>query len=224
MQSNLKEKKEFLAEFNNTYEKGYEGVYNMYDEMVTIVGDHIGPVIHGLFKEFDIPKESRILDVGCGTGRAVQLVSQDGYKNIDGLDPSEEMIKVAMTKGIYQKFISGYLTTPEEVPKDLVGAYDVVVAGALFITPKHAEPEAYECLPCVLKKGGLAIFTTDEFNQTPAELAYKEKRMAMVKEGKWKLLKEFQGLKYDKLTEELATKDGRFSGQRMETFSVFQKL
>ncbi len=45
-----------------------------------------------------IPKKAKILEVGCGTGRFLEFLQKEGYKNIYGIDQSEEMLDVAGKK------------------------------------------------------------------------------------------------------------------------------
>ncbi|EPY2294828.1 class I SAM-dependent methyltransferase [Clostridium sporogenes] len=47
------------------------------------------------FKEFAkyVRKDARILDVGCGYGRTLEQLYQNGYKNLIGIDFSEKMIQ-----------------------------------------------------------------------------------------------------------------------------------
>lgn len=47
----------------------------------------------------------RILDVGCGTGLSGEALTKRGFKNIDGIDPSAEMLAIAKRKGVYQTAI-----------------------------------------------------------------------------------------------------------------------
>ncbi len=44
------------------------------------------------FSEY-LKKESKILDIGCGYGRTLNELFSAGFKNIEGVDFSEEMIK-----------------------------------------------------------------------------------------------------------------------------------
>jgi len=41
----------------------------------------------------------RILDVGCGVGEKMDLMKQLGYKNVTGIDISDEMITICKNKG-----------------------------------------------------------------------------------------------------------------------------
>ncbi|MBK7378251.1 MAG: class I SAM-dependent methyltransferase [Ignavibacteriales bacterium] len=44
--------------------------------------------------------ESSILDLGCGTGIMMQYLVKSGYKNIEGVDISEEQIEIAKSRGL----------------------------------------------------------------------------------------------------------------------------
>ena len=49
-----------------------------------------------------INDKEKILDVGCGTGLSGFSLRKFGFKNIDGLDLSKEMLKIASDKKIYK--------------------------------------------------------------------------------------------------------------------------
>ncbi len=50
------------------------------------------------FEKYKVPKEL-ILDLGCGTGTITQMLSKQGYDMI-GVDNSEDMLSIAMQKGM----------------------------------------------------------------------------------------------------------------------------
>jgi predicted TPR repeat methyltransferase len=41
------------------------------------------------------------LDLGCGTGLVGEYLAKIGYTNIDGVDASEGMIRLANAKNVY---------------------------------------------------------------------------------------------------------------------------
>ncbi len=43
-------------------------------------------------------KDEKILEVGCGTGRVLKYLLDNGYKNITGVDISEKMLEIAKNK------------------------------------------------------------------------------------------------------------------------------
>lgn len=62
----------------------------------------ITPTRRNLFKRFkqiELPKNAKILDVGCGSGTLARFWKEQGY-NIIGLDISDESLKITRSKGI----------------------------------------------------------------------------------------------------------------------------
>lgn len=48
-----------------------------------------------------IRPEWDIFDIGCGTGRYAELLIQTNHNTVMGLEPSEDMAKIARSRGIY---------------------------------------------------------------------------------------------------------------------------
>lgn len=46
----------------------------------------------------EVQKDSKILEVGCGTGRFLEFLENSGYTNLYGVDQAEEMLEVADKK------------------------------------------------------------------------------------------------------------------------------
>ncbi|MEX2230711.1 MAG: class I SAM-dependent methyltransferase [Cyclobacteriaceae bacterium] len=70
--------------------------YSKYYNLLYLDKDYQSEVdyIDSLIKRFH-PKTTRILDVGCGTGRHAKLLADKGYK-IHGIDLSEQMLEIAL--------------------------------------------------------------------------------------------------------------------------------
>lgn len=51
-------------------------------------------------------KTAKILDVGCGTGLVGLHLAHRGFEFIDGLEPSENMVSIARSKNVYNKFFT----------------------------------------------------------------------------------------------------------------------
>lgn len=66
--------------------------------------------------------DTRILDVGCGTGLSGEALTKRGYTNIDGIDPSAEMLAIAKRKGVYQNAIHMQGEEMDIAP----GSYEVI--------------------------------------------------------------------------------------------------
>jgi SAM-dependent methyltransferase len=58
---------------------------------------YLRALIHRLFPQ---DKNARILDVGCGYGAVVHLLRECGYRNVTGIDGSQEQVDLAGRLGI----------------------------------------------------------------------------------------------------------------------------
>ncbi|WP_457559501.1 class I SAM-dependent methyltransferase [Candidatus Harpocratesius sp.] len=99
-----------------------------------------------------LPKDARILDFGCGYGRTLFSLYNEGYQNTVGIDISEKMI--ARGKSIHPYLNLNHLIT-EEIPfKD--ESFDAVLALALFtcIPFKKQQQITMSEIWRVLKPGG----------------------------------------------------------------------
>lgn len=72
-------------------------------------------------------KEIKICDLGCGFGAFLNLMHNNGYKNIEGVDCSSEMINIANDLGInciVKSDVITYLKSKEDSSIDLICAID----------------------------------------------------------------------------------------------------
>ena len=99
-----------------------------------------------------------ILDVGAGTGALAQALLEKGKFSIEATDISEEMLKVAESKKIYERSFLSDLT--EEIPMEN-DIYDGVVSSGTF-THGHVGPSAMVELVRVTKPGGLVTISVNE--------------------------------------------------------------
>jgi len=90
-----------------------------------------------------------ILDVGCGTGLVGDGLAHCGFRAIDGLDFSPEMLAVAGEKSIYRTLIEADLEKPLEIAD---GSYDAAICCGTF-THGHVGPKALTEICRTLKRG-----------------------------------------------------------------------
>ncbi|XP_068675849.1 methyltransferase-like protein 27 [Montipora foliosa] len=135
----------------------------------------------------DASKEIRILDAGAGTGIIGEKLVDLGYRNIDALDMSQNMLDLAASKNVYKRLICGYLSK-DRIEDIKTGEYDITLCGGTIVYGQ-AKPEAlYECVRH-LRPGGLFIFTIRVDSFDPVELGYSTKFEEMEKAGIWSLVK-----------------------------------
>ena len=100
----------------------------------------------------------RIMDAGCGTGTLGRLLSEAGYRHIDGFDLSEDMVDLARGTGLYGE-IEGSVDINEPVRDDWKKRYDCTICVGVF-TPGHVPPDSLTHLIDLTRPGGVVIVST----------------------------------------------------------------
>ena len=95
-------------------------------------------------------KQIVILDAGCGTGLVGALLSEKGYRIIDGLDYSPQMLEKANEKQVYRDLAQADLTASLDISDN---QYDAVISVGTF-TCAHVGPVAFNELLRITKPGG----------------------------------------------------------------------
>ncbi|XP_072024761.1 methyltransferase-like protein 27 isoform X1 [Amphiura filiformis] len=129
-------------------------------------------------------KDAEIMDMACGTGLVAQELTQQGFKNIDGVDISSEILKICKESGLYRRLICDSIGTNKLDIND--DTYDgLIICGALG----HLSLECFPQLIRIVKPGGPIIFsvdgnsmdTFDHFKDGKFEAALQE----LVRNGLW---------------------------------------
>ena len=117
--------------------------------------------------------DSSIFDLGCGTGLTCVLLAARGFVNLDGIDISPDMVRVAGQRGIYRELLVGDINQPFERDD---ASYDAVISSGTF-THGHVGPEPLGEVFRILKPGGYLACTVHQdlwqtmvFEQRFAEL------------------------------------------------------
>ncbi len=95
-----------------------------------------------------------IIDLGCGTGLSGAALSQAGYERIDGCDFSEEMLRKAGDRKIYNRLFQANLNRPPIVED--AEMYHAALAVGVF-SYGHVSPDSLDEILRILKPGGALI-------------------------------------------------------------------
>nr|KAG5705137.1 hypothetical protein BaRGS_030854 [Batillaria attramentaria] len=165
-----------------TYDKLYLSAeakyYTAHDQLMT-----------GVLSIFPHNRDIRVLDVGAGTGLIGERLRDHGFKNVDALDASVEMLKAAERKGVYQRYLQGVFT---QDPIDGIDndTYDLIVMCGVC-GPGAVPVEAFEEAVRILKPNGYVVnCMRAEYLETCPE--YRGRWQPFVarleEEGKWRLV------------------------------------
>ena len=99
--------------------------------------------------------QANILDAGCGTGLVGEILNNNEFKNLIGVDFSQEMLNIAMQKNVYQSLELVDLTKKLDYEDNL---FDAVICAGTF-TCGHVGPEALREMVRITKQGGYICFT-----------------------------------------------------------------
>lgn len=103
----LEQGRESLAKVESLYEKWAEKFDEVLIPTVIATNKYIAEL---LCKYLSNKTDSIILDASCGTGFTGLQIYLAGFKNIDGTDFSEGMMKQARRKNIYRNLFEGCIT------------------------------------------------------------------------------------------------------------------
>jgi 2-polyprenyl-3-methyl-5-hydroxy-6-metoxy-1,4-benzoquinol methylase len=126
-------------------------------------------------------KPTSILDVGCGNGNFIKAVQNCGFSNIEGIDLSKEMVKIAKQKGVEAEHIDiaqkegqyemitavfdvlNYLDTPT-LKSFLKDAHRLLKPGGVFIADINSQYGFEEIAP-----GSLLVQKDNYYGSLDAE-------------------------------------------------------
>ena len=128
----------------------------VYDETNTILYSKYGKIsCKNIFDYLKDKEYHHLLDVGCGTGYLLDMLSKAHEAEYVGLDLSPEMVKMANGKNIKNaKFVEG---RSDEIPFEN-NTFDIVTCSQSFHHYPETDKPMQEALR-VLKPGGLYILS-----------------------------------------------------------------
>lgn len=139
----------------------------LYEEPSTIVFTTPFPELC----KINVQKDAEILDFGCGYGRVMKHLYEQGYKNLTGIDISEQLIQRAKKNLPQAEYIVGDITK-DNISKQ----FDVIIiCGVLeYINEINQRRKLASIISGYLKKGGILYLETfirdekDSFYETNA--------------------------------------------------------
>lgn len=136
----------------------YKDWAKTYDQDTVEGMNYVGPRISAKRLAELVGPDAAILDAGCGTGLAGVELAELGFKTIDGMDISPDMLEEARKKGPYRGLQVEDMTKPLSYDTD---AYDAVVCVGTF-THAHVGPKGFNELLRITKPGGPVVATVHE--------------------------------------------------------------
>lgn len=121
--------------------------------------------------------QSTVFDIGCGTGLTCVFLAAKGYTNLDGIDLSPDMVRVASERGIYRELLVGDVNQALERDDE---SYDAVISSGTF-THGHVGPEPLDEIFRILKPGGILACTIHQDLWT--SMGFEEKLAALAAKG-----------------------------------------
>ena len=156
----------------------YDGTAADYDEILLAQVGYVSPTVCARIMARFLPdREAALIDLGCGTGLAGEALTALGYKNIDGVDFSTEMLAVARTRNCYAKLSIGDLNASTNIPES---SYAAAVSIGVF--GQHVPPAALDEAIRIVEPGGVFCFSVNE--RAFDDLGFRDKVDALSAEGR----------------------------------------
>ena len=151
-----------------------------YDEDLVDALGYAGPSCAAKMFSAEIPKDSRILDIGAGTGQVGEALHAEGFRNLEALDASPDMLDVAREKSVYSAYFEMTLSKHLEV---VAKPYDAVVSIGTM-TVGHLSPKAFDEMARITKTGGWIVFSL--IPRIAPESGYRTEIDRLTEEGTWR--------------------------------------
>lgn len=151
-------------------------IYNTYanraetwDKAVSATADYNAPALAAdMVKRFyNGEKPYTLMDAGCGTGLVGELLRKDA-KQMDGIDLSPDMLKIAKTKNIYDNLAQGDMVA---LLMASATQYDVITCVATLLHFGELTA-ALEASAHALRKGGLMVISLFYYDNESDPVGY----------------------------------------------------
>ncbi|MCD6424903.1 MAG: class I SAM-dependent methyltransferase [Anaerolineales bacterium] len=127
----------------------------------------LNPIRLAVMDELSQHKDSSILDLCCGTGNQLKLLSKNGFKNLHCLDLSKEMLRVA-EKGGYP--IKIYNEDATETNFDDASFDIVIISFAIHEKDRETQEKLIAEAHRLIKEGGNILIIDFSFDEKTTKL------------------------------------------------------
>lgn len=136
----------------------YDDAASEYDKILLSQVGYVSPTVcaHAV-APFLPDRDAALMDLGCGTGLAGEALTALGYRHIDGVDFSSEMLAVAKSRNCYSSLAIADLNAVLDVPS---ARYAAAVSVGVF--GQHVLPGALDESIRIVEPGGLMCFSVNE--------------------------------------------------------------
>ncbi|MCH6258080.1 class I SAM-dependent methyltransferase [Puniceicoccaceae bacterium K14] len=149
IKSDTTDKSEKFDSFYLAFENKYRGSEEEISQRLHFYRD----IVVDRIKDHD----AKILDLGCGRGEWLDLLSASEYKNLEGVDLNSRMVSLCLNKGYSTQNgdIFDYLKSTKENSYDVISGFHIIEH-----FPFQKLVILFEQALRTLKPGGIAIFET----------------------------------------------------------------
>lgn len=170
----------FAVRGKGALERQYDEWAETYDEDNAAMGFRL-PILATAFFARWVPTGGKILDAGCGTGLAAQNLNILGYRELVGIDLSNNMLKKARETGVFSEVRR--MVMGEQLDFTSNSFTGAIVTGVF--TEGHAPPSSLDELIRVVVQGGYIVFNVrDDIYE---HHGFREKMDRLEVDGLWKL-------------------------------------
>jgi ubiquinone/menaquinone biosynthesis C-methylase UbiE len=158
-----------MLSFMKASEVSYEKLADVFDRERALTQAKKAIWLELFDKYLDLRQDSRILDVGCGTGRFSELFQGQYHCEVIGIDPASTMLDKAKSKN--KREIQWILGLGEDLPF-YNNSFDLCFVSQViqhFRNKRRAMAESYR----VLRKGGRIAIRTSSHKQLKTILDYR---------------------------------------------------
>lgn len=163
---------------------------------------------------------TKILDLGCGTGKVGELLQADGFKNIMGVDCSEAMLHESKSKGCYTQLQQILLGNDEFIntfPQELRSKFNFAICSGVVENNCQGHDLMFEQMLLALKQCGYMIFTV-QFSYM-GDYWWSDKLEALENEGRILFIDSEDFFKYESMQQSV----GKFSKTPVKVM-IYQKI